>query len=102
MLELDKLVVFIGEVIADIVGALGLGPAWVVVAQLLVAGLAIVAFAAVAALILVLAERKVSARIQMRLGPNRVGPFGGLQTIADAVKLLQKENITPANVDRGV
>ena len=46
------------------------------------------------------AERKVAARIQLRIGPNRVGPFGLLQPAADAVKLLFKENAAPANRDR--
>lgn len=45
-------------------------------------------------------ERKIAARIQNRIGPNRVGPFGLLQTIADALKLLTKEDITPDNADR--
>ncbi|NOX63527.1 MAG: NADH-quinone oxidoreductase subunit NuoH [Chloroflexi bacterium] len=45
-------------------------------------------------------ERKIAARIQNRLGPNRVGPFGLLQTIADALKLLTKEDITPFEADR--
>ena len=49
---------------------------------------------------LILIERKVAARIQDRLGPNRAGPFGLLQTVADLIKLLVKEDITPAAADR--
>jgi NADH-quinone oxidoreductase subunit H len=48
----------------------------------------------------VYAERKVCAMIQDRLGPNRVGHFGLLQPIADAVKLLLKEDFTPAHVNK--
>jgi NADH-quinone oxidoreductase subunit H len=47
----------------------------------------------------VYAERRVSAFIQDRLGPNRVGPQGLIQPIADAVKLLIKEDFTPSNVN---
>src|SRR6188472_597751 len=43
-------------------------------------------------------ERKVSAAIQDRRGPNRVGPFGLLQPIADAIKSMLKEDFTPAHV----
>ena len=48
----------------------------------------------------VYAERRVSALIQDRVGPNRVGPFGLIQPIADAVKLLLKEDLTPAHVNK--
>lgn len=51
---------------------------------------------------MVYVERKVLARFQVRLGPNRAGPFGLLQPIADAVKLLTKEDLTPAGADRPV
>jgi NADH-quinone oxidoreductase subunit H len=48
---------------------------------------------------LIWAERKISARFQGRLGPNRVGPYGLLQTFADIVKIFTKEHITPRGVD---
>ncbi len=65
-------------------------------------GLAVVLFtflAVVGAMIGVYVERKIAGWIQARLGPKHVGPQGLLQTIADTVKLLQKEHITPRNAD---
>ena len=52
-------------------------------------------------LLLIWAERKIVARIQDRLGPNRVGPFGLLQTVADLVKLMTKELLVPVGADLG-
>ena len=57
-------------------------------------------FLSVVVLAMIWYERKLLARIQMRIGPMRVGPFGILQTIADALKLLIKEDTIPSSADK--
>ncbi|MDB5306159.1 MAG: NADH-quinone oxidoreductase subunit NuoH [Gemmataceae bacterium] len=57
-------------------------------------------FIGVAAFLAIWAERKVSGRIQDRLGPTRVGPFGLLQSLADGIKLIAKEDHVPTGADR--
>lgn len=57
---------------------------------------------ALAALFGVWWERKVAGRIQMRFGPQTTGPFGILQTLADTLKLMLKEDITPVQADRRI
>lgn len=52
------------------------------------------------AIFLIWLERKIAARLQDRVGPNRAGPYGLLQTLADIVKLLTKEDVTPVGADR--
>ena len=56
----------------------------------------------VAVTYMMLLERKVIAWVQVRLGPMRVGPYGVLQPVADAVKLMLKEDITPTRADKWV
>jgi NADH-quinone oxidoreductase subunit H len=65
----------------------------------LVSVVALVGFAIVVVLFLTWMERKVLARIADRIGPNRQGPFGLIQPVADALKMLIKEDITPATAD---
>ncbi len=68
---------------------------WVLYASFLALGLPPVAM-----IVLTWMERKVMARIQDRIGPNRAGPFGLLQALADTIKMLTKEDITPEGADR--
>jgi NADH-quinone oxidoreductase subunit H len=74
-------------------------PFWTTVIEMVVVGVVFLLFYAVVGLFLVYAERKVCAFIQNRLGPNRIGPYGIFQTIADLVKLLFKEIIPIKNAD---
>ena len=60
----------------------------------------IIAFVLVMVIGFIYLERRGMARMQARIGPNRTGPFGLLQAIADAIKVLLKENIMPANADK--
>jgi NADH-quinone oxidoreductase subunit H len=72
---------------------------WATITEMLIIGVLILLFYALVGLFLVYAERKVCAFMQNRLGPNRVGPFGIFQTIADLFKLLFKELVPIKNAD---
>ncbi|MEM1301071.1 MAG: NADH-quinone oxidoreductase subunit NuoH [Pseudomonadota bacterium] len=76
----------------------GLGTATIIVAH----ALGIIAFVMVSLLFLVYGDRKIWAAVQMRKGPNVVGAFGLLQTVADALKYVVKEIVIPAGADRTV
>nr|WP_238146763.1 NADH-quinone oxidoreductase subunit NuoH [Ornithinimicrobium murale] len=53
-------------------------------------------------LVVIWAERRIIGRMQQRPGPNRFGPFGLLQTLADGLKLMMKEDVTPKNADKAM
>ena len=76
------------------------GDTWTLVIEMVLVGVAAIGLFAALGLVLVIMERKVSAWMQIRLGPNRVGPKGMLQSLADTVKLLVKEGMTPDGADR--
>ncbi|MCH2164643.1 MAG: NADH-quinone oxidoreductase subunit NuoH [Marinovum sp.] len=64
--------------------------------------LAVIAFVMISLLFLVYGDRKIWAAVQMRRGPNVVGAFGLLQTVADALKYVVKEIVVPAGADKTV
>jgi len=70
------------------------------VARAIAAGVVILGFVLVTVLVMILALRRILGAMQVRIGPNRVGPQGSLQTVADALKLLQKEDIIPSGADK--
>ncbi|RCK76270.1 MAG: NADH-ubiquinone oxidoreductase chain H [Anaerolineae bacterium] len=95
-------VTFIGQWLESILAGWGLSSEWI---SVIMAALGVVVLAAAVLLVdifLVWVERKVVARFQDRLGPNRLGPFGLFQPIADVIKLLLKEDITPQGADKFV
>ena len=75
---------------------LGQDPGWVIALK----GLLIFIFCVVLTIMAVWGERRIVARMQMRLGPNRVGIFGIIQGLADGVKLALKEDLIPKTADK--
>lgn len=76
----------------------GHDPWWLILGK----SVAIFAFLMLSVLAAILIERKLLGRMQMRFGPNRVGPKGLLQSLVDGVKLALKEGLVPAGVDKFV
>ena len=76
----------------------GHDPWWLILAK----ALGVFVFLLLTVLAAILIERKILGRMQLRLGPNRVGPFGLLQSLADGVKLALKEGLIPAGVDKWI
>ncbi|GHE01440.1 NADH:ubiquinone oxidoreductase subunit H [Defluviimonas sp. 20V17] len=76
----------------------GLGTALLIILQ----GILVIAFVMISLLFLVYGDRKIWAAVQMRRGPNVVGPWGLLQTVADALKYVVKEIVIPAGADKFV
>lgn len=74
----------------------GIDPWWLVIGKVL----AVFGFLVLTVLFAIVIERKVLGHMQMRPGPNRVGPKGWLQSLADGIKLALKEDIMPTDVDR--
>ena len=79
-----------------IASVIGQDPGWII----LVKGLLVFAVSVLLVLVAIWGERRIVARMQMRLGPNRVGPFGLVQGLADGVKLALKEDLIPAAADK--
>jgi NADH-quinone oxidoreductase subunit H len=89
-----------GDVVlaSPVIKGFGIDPWWIVVIK----AVAIFAFLVVMTLFAIYAERRVVGRMQQRIGPNRVGPFGLLQSLADGIKLALKEDIIPKAADKAV
>ncbi len=88
------------QALTDFQTWLGAPPALAWAVSLIVGALVLGTAALTLALVLIWVTRKVISRMQDRIGPNRLGPWGLVQTVADALKLLSKEAITPSNADK--
>lgn len=95
-------ITFIGKWIEGVLAGWGLGAGLIGFIMAVIGVVVIATSVLILDILLVWVERKVVARFQDRLGPNRVGPFGIIQPIADVIKLLIKEDISPNGADKFV
>jgi NADH-quinone oxidoreductase subunit H len=77
-----------------------LDPTLALVVQFAIVGVLVISLFSILGLVLIMMERRVAAWMQLRLGPNRVGPRGYFQTVADTLKLIVKEGMTPEGADK--
>lgn len=77
-----------------------MNPTLALLTEMVIVGTLVIGLFAVLGLVLVMMERKVSAYMQIRLGPNRVGYKGWMQTMADTLKLIIKEGLVPKGADK--
>lgn len=97
---METIFINIAEILTSWMVGLGLAPLWADLIITILQWTLIVLIITINTIVLVWMERKVSGFIQERIGPNRLGPFGAFQTIADTLKLLTKEDIVPARADK--
>lgn len=91
---------FIADWLTGLLTGWGLSAALATIIVYLIGITVLIVFAMLLDIGLVWVERKVVARFQDRLGPNRIGPFGLIQPFADIIKLVIKEDTTPAGADK--
>jgi NADH-quinone oxidoreductase subunit H len=90
----------VSQAIANLLLGAGLPPVLVSIVLDIIGIVVVSTFLLILVLFLIWLERKVIARMQDRFGPNRAGPVGLLQTLADAIKLMTKEDTTPLGADK--
>jgi len=100
MMFLNDPINFIAGWMRDLLTGWGLSNGLTTVIIYFIGITVLIVFAMVLDILLVWVERKVVARFQDRIGPNRIGPFGLIQPFADIIKLIIKEDITPAGADK--
>ena len=97
-----NIAVYAYDMIGWVLVSYGFDPKLVVIIQKFLAAFLLANFALLTPIFTIWLERKIAARFQDRLGPNRVGPYGLFQSFADILKLLTKEIITPSGADKVV
>ena len=93
---------FIADWLRNLLTGWGLALDWANAITALIGIVVLIVFAMIITIFLVWVERKVVARFQDRVGPNRIGPFGLIQPFADIIKLIIKEDTTPGGADKVV